>query len=425
MSNLKEARAKLDAKRDQMRLITAQMRPDGAEESVVDVQGVTGLGDEIDKLKGAEKSLRIAAWIRDTDAEINDLADEVKTFEAAEKALDDFVEGEKTIKRPTHPNGQKEPPKSFGEMVTSHPKFKDWIESGGQQKMTLDIGLAELKAQEKALFITTSGWPPESTRTGQFVDAVTRPIQVTDIMPRGNTGQALVVYMREDTRTHAAAEVAEGDAVAESTFITSQQTSTVQMIGDSVPVTEIQLEDVPQVQSYLDGRLNFGVQQRLDGQIISGDGIAPNLEGILNVAGIQTQAKGLDPVIDAYFKAMTLCRITGRAPATHCLFHPNDWEPIRLLRTADGIYIWGNPSEAGPMRLWGLPVVESESLTENTGLVGSFNAAWIQLVERRGIVVEMGLVDTQFTEFEKTIRASGRWALPVFRPAAFCTVTGI
>ena len=118
-------------------------------------------------------------------------------------------------------------------------------------------------------------------------------------------------------------------------------------------------------------------------------------------------------------------RVTGRAVPTHVLMHPNDWEGIRLLRTADGIYIWGSPSEAGPERIWGLPVVQNESLTENAGLVGSYMAAWIQLVERRGVTVEMGFVNDDFTKGRKTLRASGRWALVLYRPPAFCTATGI
>ncbi|KKK98624.1 hypothetical protein LCGC14_2640920, partial [marine sediment metagenome] len=89
------------------------------------------------------------------------------------------------------------------------------------------------------------------------------------------------------------------------------------------------------------------------------------------------------------------------------------------------IYIWGNPSEAGPERIWGLPVVQNESLTENTGLVGSFEPAWISLFERRGVVIERGFVGTQFTEGKQTIRGSMRAALVVFRPAAFATVTSI
>lgn len=128
---------------------------------------------------------------------------------------------------------------------------------------------------------------------------------------------------------------------------------------------------------------------------------------------------------DAFYKAMTLIRVTGRAVPTHALFHPNDWQQVRLLRTADGVYIWGNPSEAGPERIWGLPVVQNEALTENAGLVGSFEPAWISMFERKGVVIERGFTGTQFVEGKQTIRATMRAALVVFRPAAFATVTGI
>ncbi len=430
MSNLKEAQARLDAKQAEMRVVVKQLEHDGNDDDAAltakTMDALTGCGAEIDDLKGSAKSVRVAKWIQDKNAELNDLTDVRDTFQAAKDAVDDFQLREKTAKRPAQHAASNGKAKSFGEMITDHQTFKDWTKGGGSASLTLDMGLADIKAlASKTLFETTAGWAPESLRTGQFVDAVTRPLQVTDIIPSGRTSMAQVVYMLETTRTHAAIEVAEGDAVAESTFVVTQQTVTVEMIGDSVQVTEIQLEDVPQVQSYLDGRLNFGVVQRLDEQVIKGDGATPNIEGILNVSGIQTQARGADPVIDAYFKANTKLRVTGRAPATHQLFHPNDWEPVRLLRTTDGVYIWGNPTDAGPDRLWGLPVVQSESLTEGTGLVGSFNAAWIQLVERRGVVVEMGTVGSQFVQYKKTIRASGRWVLVVFRPAAFATVTGI
>ncbi len=62
----------------------------------------------------------------------------------------------------------------------------------------------------------------------------------------------------------------------------------------------------------------------------------------------------------------------------------------------------------------------SDAIASATALVGSFMEPWITLWERRGIVVEVGFVGTQFTEGKKT-----RWALVVGRPAAFCTVTGL
>lgn len=196
-------------------------------------------------------------------------------------------------------------------------------------------------------------------------------------------------------------------------------------IADSLPVTDEQLEDVPFMNSFINTSLMFALRQRLDGQVIVGNGTAPNLEGIKNVTGIQTQAKGADPTPDAFYKAMTKLRVTGRVMPTHHIIHPNDWEEIRLLRTADGIYIWGNPSEPGIERMWGLPVVQSDADSAGTGYCISAQPQWMSLFERRGIDVQVGYVGTQFTEGKRTVRADMRYAFVVFRPAAICSVTGI
>jgi HK97 family phage major capsid protein len=277
----------------------------------------------------------------------------------------------------------------------------------------------------KALMSTTAGFAPESLRLPGFVEAPTRPLQLVDILPMGRTGQNAVPFMEETTRTHAAAEVAEGGTFAESTFEFTQRSVPVVKIGDSLPVTDEQLEDVALVESYINGRLGFGVRQRLDGQSLNGNGTAPNMRGILNTAGIQTQAKGADPVMDAIFKAIINISLIGRAIATHIVMHPRDYQRVRLTRTADGLYIMGNPTEAGPARLWGLPVIMNDALAEGTALIGSFEPTWITLFERRGVDIQMGYKGDQFVQGLRTMRADIRAALAVFRPAAFCTATGL
>jgi HK97 family phage major capsid protein len=149
-------------------------------------------------------------------------------------------------------------------------------------------GLPELKAT----FLTSSGWAPESLRTGLVVDKATRPLQVLDIIPAATTDMAVVKYMEETTRTHAGAERAENASYAESSFVLTERSETVRSIGESVPVTDEQLEDVAGSQSYLEQRLGFGVRQRLDGQIVIGGGTGSDLTGVKNKSGIQTQAKG-------------------------------------------------------------------------------------------------------------------------------------
>lgn len=367
-------------------------------------------------------------------AEMNDLGEQIGVMIESQKAMNRLLEPTSTMIHPAPTDGSKasmvapgvKPPfKTLGEQIVKSAEYQSYIgddATASSAKFVFeDYGLAELKT----LFETSAGWAPESIRSPGLVDAVTRPIQLIDIIPSGTIAQAAAKYMEETTRTHAADWTAEAGTYKESTFVLTERTDPVEKITDSIPVTDEQLEDVSFAQSYLDMRIRFGVRQRLDTDILNGTGSTPEITGILNKSGIQTQAKGADPTFDAFHKAMTKIRVTGRAQPSHHIVHPNDWQKIRLTRTADGIYILGNPAEVGVERMWGLPVVQVDSITENTGLVGSFTEAWIQLLERRGLLVEMGFVGDQFKQGKQTIRASMRVVMPIFRASAFCTVTGL
>ena len=376
------------------------------------------LDDAADSKAAVEK-------VQEWNAELEDLGKEVDELQKLVKMRDGLKATEdEPVNAPQLPGGSAagEKRKGLGQLVVESAPLQEFRKTKSPSAGIIEgFGVRDMKT----LFQTSAGWAPESLRIpGLVIPAVTRPIQVLDIIPDGTTGMAAVAYMEETTRTHASAERAENAAYAESTFALTARSSTVRSIGTSIPVTDEQLEDVEGVQSYLEGRLTFGNRQRLDGQILTGDGTPPNLTGILNTASIQTQAKGADPVPDAVYKAMTLVRVTGRAFPNAVVFHPNDWQGVRLLRTADGLYIWGSPSEAGPERIWGLQVVQSDALTENTGLVGDF-ANFCQLFERRGMEVVIGYVNDDLLDGRRTIRAGFRVAFVVYRAAAFCTVTGI
>lgn len=394
-------------------------------------QAYTEAGPELDmglvKCIDGDSAAKVEK-MREWNAEINDLADQVaklaqdvKDADRRAKVGDDDGPGEGLL----HPGK--------GTAAGSSKSLGDlFIESEGYKGKKGPVGpQVSITAPDdlKTLFETGggggAGWTPETTRTGRLVDFATRPIQVIDLIPSTRTSQQSVVFMEETTFTNNAAEVAEAGTYGEAALALTERSSAVRKIGVWLPVTDEQLEDEAQARGYINNRLPFMIRQRLDSQILVGNGTAPNLRGILNVVGIQAQAKGADPTPDAVYKAMTLVRVTGRAMPTGFIIHPTDWQDVKLLRTADGIYIWGNPSEATPDRIWGLNVVLSDAITLNTGLVGDF-AQFSELAMKRD--VEMQITNshsTFFIEGKQALRADLRAALVIYRPAAFCTVTGI
>ena len=402
---LKEAEGQLAAKQAELRTIFDEAGPDLDMSKVKSVDG---------------DSAAIVEHIRALNAELDDLGKKADGLREVAKAADRArrIPEQREPGDATDTKGKHEAEiKSVGELFTGSDAYKLKSGNAGPE--------AHLDIEFKTLMTTSAGWAPETTRTGRVVDYATRPIQVTDIIPSTTTGQAAVVYMEETTFTNAAAETAEGGTFPESALALTEQSSPVRKISTFLPVTDEQLEDEQQARGYINNRLPFMLRQRLDGQVLVGNGTAPNLRGFLNVVGIQTQAKGADPVPDAIYKGMVLSRVTGRAFPNAVVFHPLDWQDVRLLRTADGIYIWGSPSEAGPARIWGLPVVESDAITQNTALVGDF-ANFSELSVRRGIDVQVSNSHgTYFVEGKQAVRADMRVALVVYRPAAFCTVTGV
>jgi HK97 family phage major capsid protein len=308
-------------------------------------------------------------------------------------------------------NGPREA-KTLGDLIANDPR-----RLVKKVEFEVDIDL-------KATLLTSSGWAPQAVRTDRLIDFATRPPTILDFIPTVTTDQSAIVFMEETTFTNTAAETAEGAAKPQATLIYTERTSSVRKIPVFIPVSDEQLEDVPRMRALVNNRLAFMVRQRLAGQILVGDGIAPNLRGLLNVVGINTQAKGADPTPDAVYKAMVLCMTVGFVEPDLAVFNALDWQDVKLLRTADGIYIWGSPSDAGPNRIWGLPVVIEQGLTQNTAVVGAFGV-FSELDIKKGLTVETGYNNDDFTKDLQTIRAEIRAAVVFYRPTAFATVTGV
>lgn len=398
MPELDEITSKLNAKRDDLAAIFAEAGP------TIDLTLVKSLnGDNVAK----------AAEIKQLHDEINDLAtkaDELKSLRDIADAVDGYDERDDRAQSGDDRKGSDSKHKSFTELFMESDAYKH---KGASSELAL-----------KTLMSTTAGFAPDQPRGPIVVPIALRAVELVDLIPKIQTNSPAVVWMEQTTRTNAAAETSEGSGKPEAVIVYTERTSLVQKIAVTLPVTDEQLDDVPQIRSILETDLELMVRQRLSDEIASGDGTPPNLRGILSTSGIQTQAKGADPVPDAVYKAMVKVMTTGQATPDAYVTNPLDWQDVRLLRTTDGIYIWGNPSDAGPERIWGLNVILAQGMTLNTGVVGAWQA-YSRLAIKQDVTVDIGLVNDDFSKNRQTLRAEMRAALLFLRPTAFCSVTGI
>ena len=406
---LKEKDAEFAAKQKQMADVFAQA---GSEMDMAKVTLING--------DNAAKVEQIRTW----NEELDTLGIELDGLKALERASVASTTESGDGADEAIGDRRKRSVKSLGRQFVESDAYK--LKTGSQgPESHMDIDVVNLLRPQATLMTTAAGWAPENIRTGRVVDDAQRPVQVTDLFPPDTTDQAAVVFMEETTFTSNAAEAAEGATYGEAALVLTERTATVRKIGVFLPMTDEQLADVPFAESYINRRLPFMIQQRLDRQLLLGNGTAPNLTGILNVSGIQTVAKvAADAIQDKIYEAMVKVRVAGRASPDAVIIHPNDWQVLRLLQTS-GIYHWGPPSDTGTMRIWGIRVVEADVITEHTALVGDF-MNYSSLVIRSGLDVQVSNSHgTFFTEGKQAVRADIRAANPTYRPAAFCTVTGL
>jgi HK97 family phage major capsid protein len=294
--------------------------------------------------------------------------------------------------------------------------------------------------EEKALLYgggaSVGGALVSNARVPGYIDLLQRELSVLDLVPRITTDSDTVEYVKETTFTNAAAMVAEATATTgttgvkpESTLAYEIATSPVRTLAHWIPVTNRMLSDAPAVRGIINSRLLLGLDLVLEAQMLVGDGTGDNFTGILNTAGINIQGMGSDSALDAIFKARTQVRVTGKGRPGAVVLHPNDWQAIRLSRenVASGTlggYLMGPPSAIGAVTVWGIPAVESEAITENTGLIGDFQQG-ATLFDREQAAIRVGTINDQFVRNMQTILAELRAAFVVWRPAMFTKITGI
>jgi HK97 family phage major capsid protein len=252
-----------------------------------------------------------------------------------------------------------------------------------------------------------------------------RVLTIRDVLPTGRTSSNLVEFTRENVFTNnAGAQYAsparENVTKPESGITFTLASAPVVTLAHFIPVSRQVLDDAPQLQSYVNSRLTFGLKLEEEDQLLNGSGTSGNLSGILTAGNFVAYNRAVsgDTRLDTIRRAIEQAALSEFTADTVVL-NPTDWARIELTKATDGQYIMANPMDAMAPRIWGKRVVATNSIAAGTFLVGAMSMG-AQIWDRMDAAVQISYEDgDNFKKNMATLLAEERLALTVYRPTAF------
>lgn len=302
---------------------------------------------------------------------------------------------------------------TWGEQFIKNARYADFA-GGNLQKLRVEV--------KNTLVGSDTNVAPQ--RNAGIVAGAYLPFSMEALLPSTTTSSNAIEFTKEASFTNSAAEAAEGSAKAESALTWSLVNMPISTVAHWIKISKQLAADAPALASYVNTRMRYGVNQKVDTQLVVGDGVAPNISGTYDTGNFT--AHGIaDAALGATFKKFVLIRKVIAAcyaagyPADAIVLNPADWASmeIELMTVAAGQTLY-SVSEGGTPRLFGLPVIQAIGMAADTFQVGRFSQAYM-VYNREGTVVEMSDSDSDnFTKNLITLRAERRLALATEVPAA-------
>lgn len=262
-------------------------------------------------------------------------------------------------------------------------------------------------------------------RISGIVAEARQVLKLRDLLSSRPTTAQIVDFVKVTSPLAIASPVAEGAVKPENSLSFASVSEKVRLLATWIPATRQVLDDFSELMSFIQTSLPYYVNKAEELQMLSGDGTGENLHGIISQASsfnaglLPSAAKGwqrLDVVAAAIMQVNSIVEVQP----TFVVLHPNDWWNIRLTKDGFGRYILGDPQSTVAPSIFGLDAVPTINMPVGTFLVGSGNAAAIEIRDRMEMQVEVSTEHQDyFIRNLVAIRAEKRLALLTKRPASF------
>lgn len=387
------------------------------------------------KIAGIEKER--GEWKQWRDDLVADGGDVGKLNVAVERALRRLDAAEAQLSRSPGGSGRDgQEAKSLGEVVVAAEavaeiKKKLSFDGSFVRGMRASIALNGIFLNPGIKTTITSATIGSSTpgilvpeRVPGIVKAGVRRVRVRDLLPRFETSNNAVEFVKENVFTNASSPTAETISKPESALTFTIDSEPVRTIAHWIPAAKQVLDDFPALRGFIDQRLIEGLKDTEDAEILYGAGTGSHLNGLSNEATAYDTARNVaaDTKIDKANHYISQIE-DANLSATGLVMKNSDWRAIQLLKddvggANTGAYLLGGPrGDAEPM-LWGLPVATSQAVQAGHLFCGAF-ATHTAIWDRMDAVVEIATEHADyFIRNMIAILAEERLALTCYRADA-------
>lgn len=349
---------------------------------------------------------------------------------------------------------------SVGQLFTESQAYQDLLKRAPNGQFMKDQRISSDPVGFKTLITggndNSAGSLVEPDHLGLQVgpDAFTRRLTLRNLVTNATTGTDAIDYVRITGFANNAAVVPEATSAApigsgspavtaaqaglkpESGFGTQRVQTPVKTIATWMPATKRALSDAGQIRAIIDGFLEYFLEEELEDQIVRGDGLGENFEGLATVSGTQTQPIVTDPagappglgLLLGMRRAKTKVRTVGKSVANGYAIHPEDLERLEELVDGDGRFYGDGPfggavstTGGGNTLIWGIPAVECEGTVRGAPWCGDWRKSVLWDREQSSITATDSHMDF-FVRNLVAILAEMRAAYGVIQPSAFCKV---
>ena len=256
----------------------------------------------------------------------------------------------------------------------------------------------------------SGGNVPVEQREAGVNNIARRRTFIRDLISNGVATSNLISWVEQTGVEGAPAGTVEGTLKNQIDFDLVVVSSAVKKRTAFIKVSTEMLGDIDFMRSEINNELTQRLSLDIDDQILNGDNVGQNLNGIIPQSTAWAAGAFSTSVVDPNIADVLTVADNQIEVANHMtsvyVVHPTDMTALRLAKATDAQYVDRLQDVAGQMSLDGIPVVKNTGIAQDTFL--AMDGSKASVFSRGEMTIQVGLDSDDFTKNMRTVLVEWR-----------------